>query len=194
MNRKWVKGLLLVLGLAGLAGAGDVSLINPDSYRGLTSDRHAYHVGDILTVLVVESTSAESAAGTGANSNTSFSAFSGGGQTGTDTVSAGVRGDTAGNGQTSRRGLVRANVSVRITEMLPDGVFRVAGQQALTVNDERQVIRIAGLVRSDDISYENAVFSYRLADAVIDIKGDGVVADAQKQNVFYRFFKWLRIL
>ncbi|MFX4717489.1 flagellar basal body L-ring protein FlgH, partial [Acinetobacter baumannii] len=64
----------------------------------------------------------------------------------------------------------------------------------ITINDEKQQIRLTGLVRPDDISYDNTVLSFRLADAQIDIVGDGVVTNAQKQNIFYRFFKWLGVL
>lgn len=169
------------------------SLIDPDGYRALTGDRRGYQVGETLTVLVVESTRAESSAGTGADSRTSI-----GGSLGTNTrddrISLGLQGNSDGSGQTSRRGQVRANVSVRIIEKLPEGLLRITGTQAVTINDERQQIRVDGLVRPDDISYENTVFSYRLAEAVIDIVGDGVITDSQKQNVFYRTLKWLRIL
>lgn len=186
------KGVL-ALALLMPAWALGQSLIHPDGYRSLVGDRRAYHVGDALTVLVVESTTAESAAGTGANSKTGISAsvsdgrhnFQGG---------LGVQGDTSGTGQTTRRGQIRANVSVRVIEQLAEGLLRVRGEQVVTINDEKQQIRVTGLVRPDDISYDNTVFSYRLADGQIDIIGDGVVTDAQKQNIFFRLFKWLRIL
>lgn len=169
------------------------SLISPEHYRSLSGDRRAYYVGDSLTVLVVESTTAVSAAGTDANSKTSISAnasdgrhqFQGG---------LGLQGDTLGAGQTSRRGQIRANVSVRVVEQLDEGLLRVSGQQRITINDEMQQIRVTGLVRPDDISYDNTVLSFRLTDAQIDIVGDGVVTNAQKQNVIYRFFKWVGIL
>lgn len=187
-NKYWAV-LLWLLPLVATAQ----SLIDPDGYRPLTGDRRGYQVGESLTVLVVESTQAESAAGTGAESQTDI-----GGSANTDSstneFSLGIQGDTDGSGQTSRRGQVRANVSVRIVEELPEGLLRVSGEQAVTINDERQRIRIDGLVRPDDISYENTVLSYRLAEAEIDIVGDGVVADAQKQNIVYRALKWLRIL
>jgi len=169
------------------------SLIDPDSYRALTGDRRGYHIGEMLTVLVVESTNAQSAAGTGADSSTSIS-----GTTGVNShsskASLGLQGDTSGAGQTRRSGQVRTNVSVRIIDKLPEGLLRVSGEQMVTVNDEKQQIRISGLVRPDDINYNNTVFSYRLADAQIDILGDGVVADSQKQNIVFRVLKWLRIL
>lgn len=189
-RNRW-RVLLAILALPISAHAQ--SLIDPDGYRSLTGDRRGYQIGETLTVLVVESTRAESSAGTGADSQTSI-----GGSANTNTsenrFSLGLQGNSDGTGQTSRRGQVRANVSVRIIEKLPEGLLRVTGVQTVTINDERQQIRIDGLVRPDDINYDNTVFSYRLAEAVIDIVGDGVVTDAQKQNIFFRTLKWLRIL
>lgn len=187
------RRVLLTLTLLLPALSGAQSLINPDGYRSLTGDRRGYHVGDSLTVLVVESTSAQSAAGTGADSSTDISA-----RTALDSRThqavLGLRGDTSGVGQTNRSGQIRTNVSVRIIEQLPEGLLRVSGEQLVTVNDEKQQVRITGLVRPDDIAYNNTVLSYRLADAQIDIVGDGVVTDAQKQNIVFRALKWLRIL
>lgn len=186
------RGLLALALMLPVLASGH-SLINPEAYRSLTGDRRAYHVGDALTVLVVESTTAESAAGTGANSKTDISLRVSDGRHDVQ-AGMGMQGDTTGTGQTTRRGQIRANVSVRVVEQLQDGLLRVKGEQVVTINDEQQRIRVAGLVRPDDISYDNTVFSYRLADGEIDIIGDGVVTDAQKQNIFFRALKWLRIL
>jgi len=189
-----VKRSLATLAVAMLPVlANGQSLVNPDGYKSLTGDRRGHHIGETLTILVVESTTAQSAAGTGASSQTGISA-SVAGDSHSHQFGLGLQGDTSGNGQTTRRGQIRTNVSVRIVEELPDGLLRVSGEQLVTINDDKQQIRIDGVVRPDDISYENTVFSYRLADAQIDIVGDGVLADAQKQNVIYRSLKWLRIL
>lgn len=183
--------LLLALGVSGVAQAG--SLIDPDGYKALVSDRRAYEVGDALTVLVVESTTAESAAGTGANGATEISASA---HNSDRQYGAGlaIAGDTTGAGQTSRRGQVRTKVAVRVTEKLPGGLLRIAGDQTVTVNDEKQHITISGLVRPDDITGDNTVPSHRLAEASIEIVGDGVVAQAQKQNIIFRVLKWLRLI
>ncbi len=189
-TRNWM-GVTLYLTLATQANAQ--SLIDADGYRSLTGDRRGHHVGEMLTVLVVESTNAQSAAGTGADSSTSISAAASA-DSHSYKAGLGLQGDTNGVGQTSRSGQVRTNVSVRIIDKLPEGLLRVSGEQSVTVNDEKQQIRISGLVRPDDIAYNNTVLSYRLADAQIDILGDGVVADSQKQNIVFRVLKWLRIL
>jgi flagellar L-ring protein precursor FlgH len=169
------------------------SLINPDYYRSLTGDRRGHNVGEALTILVVESTTAESTAGTGAQSQTNIAADISG-DSRSHQFGLGLGGNSNGNGQTSRRGQIRTNVSVRIVDALADGMLRVSGEQVVKINDEKQQIRISGWVRPDDISYENTVFSYRLVDAQIDIIGDGVLTEAQKQNIIYRTLKWLRIL
>jgi len=184
---------LLFLALAMPGFADTEGLISPDAYRPLTGDRRACRIGDALTVLVVESTTAESAAGTGANSKSGISAKTGDGRHDWQGGLT-IQGDTRGTGQTTRRGQIRANVSVRVIEQLAEGLLRVMGEQVVIINDERQQIRVTGLVRPDDISDENTVLSYRLANGQIDILGEGVVSDAQKQNIFFRIFKWLRIL
>lgn len=188
----WKSSLALALLLTASTTQAQ-SLIDPDGYRSLTGDRRGHHVGETLTVLVVESTTAESAAGTGADSQTDISANLKN-DSHNHQFGLGLQGDSSGSGQTSRRGQIRTNVSVRITEELLDGHLRVSGEQTVTINDEKQQIRISGLIRPDDISYENTVFSYRLADARIDIIGDGVITDSQKQNIIFRALKWLRIL
>lgn len=180
-----------MLGCFSSAACAEVR-INPDLYRALTSDRRAYEVGDLLTVVVVESTTAESAAGTGANASTEISGTAGN-QNNQYGVNLALSGDTSGAGQTSRRGLVKTKVSVRVTEKV-DNLLRIAGEQTVTVNDEKQHVSISGLVRPDDIAGDNTVLSHRIAFAHIEIVGDGVVTNAQKQNIIFRFFKWIRLI
>lgn len=185
-------GLLLPLSVA---AAPD---IDPDNYRSLASDRRAYDVGDLLTVVVVESTTAESAAGTGAKSTTGITGTAGiGGSSGQHdhqySANMAIAGDSSGTGQTTRRGVVKTKVAVRVTEKT-GGLLRVEGEQTVTVNDEEQRVKVKGLVRPDDIAGDNTVLSTRIADAHIEISGDGAVTQAQKQNIFFRFLKWLRII
>lgn len=187
---KCEKAALLLLVMTGTAMA-DIRF-DPDAYRPLAGDRRAHEVGDVLTVIVIESTTAESAAGTGVDSATDIKA-SAGNQRSQYSASMAVSGDSSGSGQTTRRGAVRTRVGVRVTEKV-GGLLRVVGEQTVTVNDEKQQIRIAGLVRPDDILGDNTVYSSRLAQADIEISGRGVVNQAQKPNVVFRILKWLRLL
>lgn len=197
-RRSVLIGLLLLGAALALIGAlampaAQAGMIAVDSYRGLSADRHGHGVGDMLTVLVVESTSAHAAAGTGASSKTGVG-FGAGFDASSIQANLGLQGDSDGRGQTSRSGQVRTNVSVRIVEARSDGMLRIEGEREVSINDEKEHIHVSGWVRPDDIAYDNTVLSYRLADARIDISGDGVVSSAQRQSVVFRFLKWLHIL
>lgn len=190
--RAGLAALLLSSALMLPVAHADVS-VDINNYRALTSDRRAYRVGEPLVVLVVESTTAESAAGTGARSDTSISAQA------SDTVSQheaglGIGGRSDGSGQTTRRGRAFTQLSTRIVEVLPNGLFRISGEQNLVVNGENQRVVISGVVRAEDVNKDNTLLSNRIADASIEIAGDGVIDDAQRQNIIYRVLSWLGLV
>lgn len=169
------------------------SLINVDSYRGLASDHRAYRIGEPIVVLVIESTTAESTANTGAENNISV-AGSYEDNAGPNKAALGIGGKNNGSGQTSRQGLAFTQLSTRITEVVDVGLYRIKGEHNLIVNGENQRIVISGLIRSEDLSKDNTIQSNRIAEARIEIIGDGDVSDSQKQSIIYKIFKWLRII
>lgn len=191
----WKSESLLALMLLVFAGPAlaQESLIDPDSFRGPAADRRAFREGDLLTVYVLEAARARSGASTDAASelgirvsvdspNTDYSA--GVGLTGSNGVGA----------ETARVGELRAQISVRVVGLQPGGVLEIAGEQVLVVNGERQQIRLSGLVRPEDVSADNSVWSHRIADANVELTGAGVVSASQRQSVIYRLFKWLRLM
>lgn len=186
------RGLPLLAAL--LCGAQVwASGFNPDHYQPLTSDRRALRVGDVVTVIVLESNRASSRASTESASDTGISVQAsdrGNGYSG----GAALRGDSNGRGGTSRAGDVRAQLAVRVTGEERDGLLRVSGQQVLLVNGEAQTIELSGLVRRDDVGADNTLLSSRIADARIAFSGHGVVSEAQKQNLMYRILRWLRLV
>lgn len=188
-----VNRLVLAALTSSSVAFADNSLIDTVSYRGLASDHRAYRVGDLLTVIVMESTSAQSTAGTGATSDFNVSGNVSNGSMRHE-IGAGIGGNSDSTGQTSRSGNVRTQMSVRVLEILPQQLIKIHGEQSLTVNGETQRIGISGIVRADDIGNDNIIISNRIADASIEIIGDGDVSNAQKQNVIYRALKWLGIL
>jgi len=185
---------ILGLALAGLASALPVradDLYRADSYQSLISDRRAAHVGDVLTVLVYEN----STASTSADTSTSTSA----GVQGSVTTMADTRhspqlqvGDNyGGRGQVQREGRLLAQLSTTVTQVWPNGDMSVSGEQAINVNGERTRIRLGGRVRRVDVSSSNTVLSNRLADATIDYVGDGFVTDRTRPGLLSRILAWL---
>jgi flagellar L-ring protein precursor FlgH len=188
---------LAALGVA-LAGSAQVlaaSLYQGEgSYRSLTSDKRAYRVGDMLTVLVMENSSAS------ANANTNTEKSGGltfGMKTSTRGESASLQlGDTfGGKGQIQRSGRLLAQLTVTVREVdAASGLLSVAGEQQILVNDEKQEIKLYGKVRPIDILDNNTVLSTRLADAHISYIGDGILSEKQRPGVLTRLLGWLGIL
>lgn len=181
------------VGLAPVAPAGPAarprvrgSLYSDAQYQSLTSDRRRFQVGEVLTVLVYEESTATSSADTGANRDS---------QVGvalalphrSRSASLGMNNDFNGVGRTQRAGRVLAQITVLVREVLPNGDLRVGGEQLLEINGEKQTIRAEGRVRPRDVSEQNVVLSSRLAEAKLAFVGDGVLGDLQRPGWWQRF-------
>lgn len=167
-----------------------VSLYNEAEFRPLASDQRARRAGDLITVLVVENSSATSTANTSAGRDANFgfdlrAPF--GGRAG----SVKLNNQTDGRGQTARQGKVVASITVVVREVASNGDLLIAGEQMLEVNNERQQIKVEGCIRPQDIADTNTVSSTRIADAKISYVGEGDLADRQRPGLWQRALTWL---
>ena len=186
----WVFNIAWVALFASLAFCDDVNL---DTYQPLVSDVKSYALGEPIVVIVVESTVAEASAGTGVEKNTGISGSIGHNNK-NESVGLNVDANDEGAGKTSRKGRVTTQLSATITEIQPNGMLKIVGSQDITINGEQQRVLVKGMIRASDISKNNSIFSYQLANVELEISGEGDISKAQKQNIFYRIFNWLGIL
>ncbi len=191
MNRTY--GYLMLAWLVAGTCQAQQSLVDVNRYRSLAADHRARQEGDVLTVYVAEATRAKSQAATDASSQLDMSA---GLSSPTTEYAAtlGLSGGNSGGAQTTRIGELRTQISVQVMQVFPDGSLGIEGAQTLTVNGENQRIRLRGVVRPQDISAQNTVWSNRIANAELELDGVGVVSESQRQSVIYRLFKWLRLM
>lgn len=169
------------------------SLIDPVTFRGPAADQRAHRVGDLLTVLVLETTRARSQAATGSDRNTDMGVeFSS--PSAEFNADLGLRNKTKGTGETTRIGELRAQITVRVVAVEANGVMRISGTQVLVVNKEEQRITLSGVVRPEDITAANTVWSSRIAEADVSLAGKGTVSAAQRRNIISRVAQWLGVL
>ncbi len=186
----------MIIGLSALASkttfAKEIYSSPPSS---LYSDKRAFQVGDIVTILIVEQTSGSNEASTNSNFEDQFEGTAAG--TGTlDFVSglgfqSGISGDQKAGGKTIRAGSLEGKMSARVIEVLANGMLYLEGQRTVAVNGEEQVTILNGLVRPKDVTAENTIYSYLIADAKITYRGKGTVNQASKPGLISRFFSWL---
>lgn len=166
---------------------------------GLLSDVKGRYVGDIVTVAIFERASASKEASTSAGRKSSAS----GGisrlfgleksiatiNSSIDPermISANYENNFSGSGSTTRKEDLVATITTQVVEVLPNGNLRIDGSKNVIVNNEEQIIRLAGIVRPTDITAGNVVDSKHILDARIAYTGKGVISDKQRQGWLVR--------
>ncbi|MFT5888461.1 MAG: flagellar L-ring protein precursor FlgH [Zhongshania sp.] len=160
-------------------------------------DRRARQVGDIITVTLEEKTDASksSSTATGKESNISVPTVTllGRGVTsgGVPILTTGVSSDQdfSGQGTSTQSNSLTGSITVTVSEVLRNGSLRVRGEKWVTINQGEEFIRIKGILRPEDIGPDNAVPSYKLADARITYSGKGALADANSMGWLGRLFQ-----
>ena len=97
-----------------------------------------------------------------------------------------------GEGDSAQSNSLTGNITVTVSEVLPNGNLFVKGQKRLTINQGDEYVQFSGIVRTADINPDNSVVSTKVADANIAYIGEGMVADVNSQGWLARFFngKW----
>lgn len=186
-------GLLLGIMLLVTANAEAASLWSDNSpAASLYSDRKARAVGDVVTIIINESSSA-TRSGSANNSKSANGSMEAG--VGIFTVlnnaSFGSSDDFQAEGRISNTNRVSGMITVTVTEVKPNGNLIVSGTQNINQNGEAQKITITGTVRPDDIRPDNSVLSNYVADATLRIDGKGPIARKQRQGIFSQIFNLL---
>ena len=83
-------------------------------------------------------------------------------------------------GETKQESTVTAVVATRVIAMLPGRIMQVEGARQIRVNAETQILVVRGLVRQRDIDSKNTVPSTALAEAKIEVYGQGMLSDKQR--------------
>jgi flagellar L-ring protein precursor FlgH len=187
MKTSIIVAAMLAAAAAPLVQADD--LYNEKTYRPLASDKRAHLPGDVLTVLIYESSSAVTSADTSLQRRNDVAVRASVDQHG-HAAAVSANNDFGGGGTVQRQGKLLAQMSVSVVGVASNGDLLVAGEQVLEINSDRQKIRVEGRVRPLDISDANAVLSSRLADAKISYLGDGDLANRQRPGFWSRLFQW----
>ncbi|MCX8477688.1 MAG: flagellar basal body L-ring protein FlgH [Sphingomonas sp.] len=166
-----------------------------DGYAALYEGQRARRVGDPLTIVLVERTSASKSASSKLDSGGGFSLTPP--TTGalnlfekSDATVSGSR-NFNGAGTADQANALSGEISVTVAEVYPNGTMLVQGQKRVTLNRGDEFVQIKGIVRTADIDANNRVASTRVADARIAYTGKGDVARASRQGWLSRFFQMI---
>ncbi|WP_422138816.1 flagellar basal body L-ring protein FlgH [Endozoicomonas sp. ALC020] len=166
------------------------SLFNANYGYFMFSDRRAYRLGDILTIELEGTTNISMSGLSNVNKNNAISipdptllgkssaSILGGGRSLAFEIQPSRT--YGGNTSASRGNSLKGNIAVKVVEVFNNGTLRVEGEKWLTINSGKELIKISGLVRPEDIKTDNKVSSERLAEAKIDYVALGINSDAHE--------------
>jgi flagellar L-ring protein precursor FlgH len=197
---------LILLGVISAARADSLWPAQNTGASAMVSDRKAARTGDILTVVVAESAAATNSQSASTNrassvedainrylfspSKGSFGTYKGE----TPATSAEGKASTAGGGAVANTQSLSSRAAVLVADVLPNGNLVIEGVRVVTFSGETQYVVLHGLVRPDDISSANTVFSTNIADARVEFIGEGKLTDAQKRGWLTKLYERLRPL
>ena len=176
------------------------SLWKDGQARSLVGDKRASEIGDLLSIIVQENntvskgTSTKTAKSTSIDANIAtflYSPAASGllthnGQMPAMQIDAGTSFDGGGTINNSER--IVARVSVQVVEKLPNNNLLVEGRRRTSFSGESQEVILNGIVRPEDISPNNTVFSYNVAESSIRFISNGAITDAQRRGWFTRIW------
>jgi flagellar L-ring protein precursor FlgH len=156
----------------------------------------ARHVGDLVTIVLNESTAAQKSSSTNTSKSTTDTlpgmTILGKALTvhGVPIMSNNIADAAkfAGEGDSAQSNSLQGFITVTVQKVLPNGNLYVKGEKQIAINQGSEFVRVTGVIRPIDLAPDNSIPSSKVANAKIAYGGKGALADANAQGWLSRFF------
>jgi len=166
------------------------SILGNSMHMSLFQGQRQWRVGDIITVVLNESTQAsrnssliterkatnDVLASSWTNSLLSPNGFWGDVRGDIDLNKAEI--GTEGVGTAAQANALSGVITAMVAEVLPNGNLIVEGRKQLSLTEGAEFIQVRGVVRARDVQPDNTVSSMRMAQAQISYRGSGNLAES----------------
>ena len=161
-------------------------------YRNVFSDRKAQDVGDILTIVISESTTISDtrSSSNSKSGNTSLSAGIGIFDF-LKAASAGGSDSFKADGAAASKNTTNANVTVTVVDVQPNGNLVLEGTQSIWQYKNEHKITFRGICRPEDVTASNTIPSTKIASATVRFDGKGPLNAKQRQGILTQIFNFL---
>lgn len=165
------------------------------------TDRRAMAVGDIVTVVIQETSSVSASKESSTDKSSTTQAqinqllystsplFKRNGELpGIDWSSSD---SFSGGGSISDQQSAQTRLSAVVIDRQPNGNLVIEGIRKTVLSNETNYVIIRGLIRPTDILADNTILSSRLADAEVEMIAEGALTEAQRKGWLSRFHSWI---
>jgi len=144
------------------------------------------HVGDLITIVVAQGTTANNA--NSVSTARTFNASSGISALAGHLKTSGVQQifspqssqNLSGKSQGATTSTLNTTLAGTVVAVLPSNAMIIEAERQLTMNNEKQTIVLRGLVRPGDVAADGSVVSNRIANLELELKGRGVLSDGTR--------------
>jgi flagellar L-ring protein precursor FlgH len=162
----------------------------------LYTDHRAMKADDILTIMVMESAKAGSESGTNTKKSqeVGIQGIQGNGLLSfipAFGASGGMNLGYDGQAGTSREGSLLATISARVIRVMENGNLMIEGSKVVEINEEKELIKVKGVVRPQDIEADNTIYSSNISDAEITYSGKGTVHNGHRPGLLSKLLNFI---
>ena len=164
----------------------------------LATDYKANQINDLVTIVVVQKTTAKATGNV--NGERDFNTSSGisglAGHISTSGVSNILTAQSStklkGAGSTDSSSTMSTSLTGQVIAVLANGSMAVEAQRVVTINNQKETMIVRGVLRPGDITPNNTALSTSLSNLEVELKGKGVVSDfTRPPNPFVRALLWI---
>ncbi len=157
---------------------------------GLFNDHIAKKIGDSITVIVEEYVENSQSSGSTIKNASNVSFGPGTGYAGFVDSATGMPNESSfeAEGKQNTMGAFKAEVTVRVIEVLENRELVVEGSKETNINSDKQYLYVKGIVRPENISKGNIVYSRYLANSQIQFSRDGEINNVNDPGFITKMF------
>jgi flagellar L-ring protein precursor FlgH len=145
------------------------------------TDSKAYRTGDLIVVRLVENTQATNLTGaqTSRSANNTLTMA-----TGSSPTNMGLSGGQtfSGSGVNTRSDALTSTISAMIMDVYPNGYMKIYGRRKMRINNEEQYVSVGGIIRPEDVNFDNSIISTKIANAEFVYDGVGDMNDSNRSG------------
>ena len=187
---RWPMILIVITLLGGARAPAYASSLWSEEAVQFFSNHKAMHVGDIVTVIIVEDASASNKSEMKVTKD-SQNSLDGTGSGPLDFIplmgaKMNYSKEQQGKGETKLNGKMSARITASIVEIRPNGNLVIEGSRVVQINEDQDEITVHGVIRPEDIAADNTVLSTYISEAQIGYCGAGPGKNAARQGLIAR--------
>lgn len=187
-----ILALLAAITATPLAAQDGAIFDAASGYSALHEGTRARQVGDLVTILLVETTvTSKSVSGkTDRSGNIGLTPPASGpfAFLSPNALKGSSSASFKGQGQAAQSSSLATSLATTIVEVRPNGTALVQGEKHMLLSQGKEWVRFSGVVRLADIDVENTVPSSRVADAQVEYSGKGAFQRSSRPGWLSRFF------